>query len=172
MRKTMIAAGAAAVLLAGCAKPGPPPKPQPGSWSMKMELLDAQGPDADKVKGMMSMMTSAMANMSVCITPEDSAKSDPTTSITKGSGDCTFDKKDISSAGIHIAGVCRKNGVESKVAADGTITATSQDVTITTDTKSPMGNGNLTLKMRMQTQRTGDCKPTDMKSSSGGGTTL
>jgi hypothetical protein len=168
MRKTMIAAAAAAVLLAGCAKPGPPPKPQPGSWSMKMELLDAQGPDADKVKAMMGPMFASMANMSVCITPEASAKSDPTKGITQG-GDCKFDKQDISSAGIHVSGTCTKNGATSKVVADGTITATSQDLTMETETNSPMGNGALKMKLRVQSQRTGDCKPGDITPPAGAG---
>ena len=166
--KTM-AAAAAAILLAGCAKPGPPPKPQPGSWSMKMDLVDVQGPDADKVKAMMGPMFASMANMSICITPEASAKSDPAKGITNGNGDCKFDKQDVSSAGIHLSGVCTKNGVQSKVSADGTLTATSQDMTMKTETTSPMGGGALTMQIRVQSQRTGDCKPGDITPPAGGG---
>ena len=167
MYRTMTIMTGAALLLAACAKPGPPPKPQPGSWSMKMELVDAKGPDADKVKATMAPMMAAMGNMSICITPEDAAKADPTKNITQGNGDCKFDKQEISSAGVHVAGTCTKNGMQSKVAADGTISATAQNMTITTETQSPMGGGMLTMKMRMQTQRTGDCKPGDMKAPPG-----
>ncbi|MBN8808194.1 MAG: DUF3617 family protein [Sphingomonas sp.] len=168
MRTLTIAAAAAATLLAGCAKPGPPPKPQPGSWSMKMELVDAQGPDADKVKAMMGPMFASMSNMSICITPEASAKSDPTKGITQG-GDCKFDRQEVNSSGIHVSGVCTKNGTQSKVTADGSITATSQDLTMQTETTPPGGKAPMSMKLRMQMQRTGDCKPGDITPPAGSG---
>ena len=61
MRNTMMAAGVAAILLAGCSKSGPPPKREPGSWSQQIELKRFEGKDAEKAKAGLAQMFAMMS---------------------------------------------------------------------------------------------------------------
>jgi hypothetical protein len=167
--KTILLAGAAAVLLTGCNmfKAGPPPKRQPGSWSQKIELKKFEGKDADKARAGLEQAL-AMANaMSVCITPEVSEKEDAMKNFEKIGGPgatCTFAKKSVTSAGIDVDGVCKMpSGKSTKVTVSGTLSPTSQDMTMTIEGLETTGAREGLMEMHTVWTRNGECKPTDMK---------
>jgi hypothetical protein len=166
MRKIVIAAGAAALVLTSCANPGPPPKQQPGSWTTKIDILSMEGKDADKARAGMEQMFKMMGAMSVCVTPELAAKDDPATSVEKlgggANGQCTWEKKDVSSAGVHLVGTCRDGGRTVKITSDGTLTATDRDITTTIEGYDANGTKEGSMKTRTHATRNGECTAKDM----------
>ena len=170
MHKTMVAAGIAAMLLAGCSK-GPPPKRQPGSWSQTMELKQFEGKDAEKAKAALGQMFAAMNSVTVCVTPEMAAKEDPTANLEKlgsGGGTCTFDKKSAAGGALDIAGTCKDaTGKTAKITATGTIGATDQDISMTVEGFDASGTKEGLMQVRVHSVRKGECTATDMKMPAG-----
>lgn len=166
MHKTMMTAGIAAMLLAGCAK-GPPPKRQPGSWSQTMELKNFEGKDADKAKAALGQMFAAMNSVTVCVTPEMAAKEDPTANLEKlgsGGGTCTFDKKSAAGGSLDVAGTCKDAaGKTAKITATGTLGATDQDITMSVEGFDPSGAREGLMEVRVHSVRKGECTASDMK---------
>ena len=167
MTKTILMAGAAAMLLGGCSMldSGPPPKRQPGSWTSKIEVTNVTGKDAEKAKTQMNAMFAMMSAMSQCITPEMVAKEDPAGDIGKfGGQDCTFDQKDLTGKDISFSGTCKGSGSPAKIAVKGTLATTAQDFTISISGNDPT-NGPQSMEMKVHNQRNGECTDKDMKPS-------
>lgn len=175
MKKTILLAGAAALLLSGCNlfKPGPPPKRQPGSWSQKVELKKFEGKDADKARPMLEQQIAMANSVSLCVTPEVAAAEDLMKNFEKAGGpggNCTFEKKSVTSAGVDVAGTCKSaNGKTTKLKASGTLSTTSQDLTMTVEGFEANGTREGLMEMRTVSTRNGDCKPTDIKVPAGAG---
>jgi len=172
VKKTILMAGATAVLLGGCSMldSGPPPKRQPGSWTSKIEITDIKGKDADKAKAQMNAMFQMMSAMSVCVTPEMVAKEDPAADVSKfGGGDCTFDQKDLTGKDISFSGTCKgSGGTPAKINVKGTLASTAQDFTISIS-GSDAANGPQSMEMKVHSQRNGECTDKDIKPGAGGG---
>lgn len=168
MRKTMMAAGMAALVLTACSKSGPPPKREPGSWSQQIELKRFEGKDAEKAKAGLTQMFAMMSAMSVCVTPDMAAKEDPTANLGKlggANGDCTFDRKSVAGGNLDIAGTCKSaGGKTAKVTATGTMGASDQDVNMTVEGFDATGAKEGVMEMRIHSVRNGECTAKDMKS--------
>lgn len=168
MRKTMMAAGVAAILLAGCAKSGPPPKREPGSWTQKVELKRFEGKGADQAKAGLTQMFAMMSAISVCVTPEMATKEDPTANLGKlggTNGDCTFDRKSVDGGNLDISGTCKSaGGKTAKITATGTMGASDQDVNMTVEGFDATGAKEGLMEMRIHSTRNGECTAKDMKS--------
>lgn len=165
MTKTILMAGAAAMLLGGCSMldSGPPPKRQPGSWTSKIEVTNITGKDADKAKAQMNAMFGMMSAMSVCVTPEAVAKEDPAGDIGKfGGNDCTFDQKDLTGKDISFSGTCKSGATPSKISVKGTLATTTQDFTIAISGNDP-ANGPQSMELKVHNQRNGECTDKDIK---------
>lgn len=167
MNRTMMTAGIAAMLLAGCAK-GPPPKRQPGSWAQTMELKKFEGKDAEKAKAGLNQMFAAMNTVTVCVTPEMAEKEDPTANLEKmgtgGGGTCTFDKKSVAGGNLDIAGTCRApTGKTAKITATGTLGATDQDVDMTVEGYDGYGAKEGMMEIRVHSVRKGECTASDAR---------
>ena len=167
MHKTIMTAGIAAMLLAGCAK-GPPPKREPGSWSQTMELKRFEGKDADKAKVALGQMFAAMNSVTVCVTPEMAAKEDPTANLEKlgsgGGGTCTFDKKSVAGGSLDIAGTCKDTaGKTAKITATGTIASGEQDITMVVEGFDPYGAKEGLMEIRVHSLRKGECTASDAR---------
>ena len=171
MRTTMIAAGMAALVLTSCAKSGPPPKREPGSWTQKVELKRMEGKGADEAKAGLEKMFALMSTMSVCVTPEMSAKEDPTQNLEKlggANGDCKFDKKSVAGGTLDVAGTCKDTGGKTaKISATGTLGASVQDMTITVEGFDASGTKEGLMEMQVHSTRNGECTAKDMKSPTG-----
>lgn len=166
MHKTMMAAGIAAMLLAGCSK-GPPPKRQPGSWAQTMELKRFEGKDAEKAKAALGQMFAAMNSITVCVTPEMAEKEDPTAQFEKlggGGGTCTFDRKSVAGGALDVAGTCKDaSGKSAKITGTGTLGATDQNVTMTVEGFDATGAKEGLMEFQVHAVRKGECTASDMK---------
>ncbi|MEO5492547.1 MAG: DUF3617 family protein [Sphingomonas sp.] len=166
MRKTMMTAGIAAMMLGGCAK-GPPPKREPGSWSQTMELKRFEGNDAEKAKAALGQMFAAMNAVTICVSPEMAAKEDPTANLEKlgsGGGTCTFDKKSADGGYLDIAGTCKDTaGKSAKITATGTLSASDQDVNMTVEGYDTYGAKEGVMEIRVHSVRKGECTAGDMR---------
>jgi hypothetical protein len=184
MRATMAASGAALMMLiTGCSDTGSegaaagadggtiaasskPIDRQPGSWSTKMEVVKMEGPDVKPGdKEQMQAMMGMMSGISVCLTPEAASQEDIAEKLEKlgsSGGECTFGKRDISGNRVMFEAQCKgENGGTVNMAADGTNSATRQDITITTNAKNADGSPAGELVLRMTGERTGECKASD-----------
>lgn len=166
MYKTMMTAGIAAMMLAGCAK-GPPPKREPGSWSQTMELKRFEGKDADKARAALDQMFATMSAVTICVTPEMAAKEDPTANLEKlgsGGGTCTFDKKSATGGTLDIAGSCKDaGGKTAKITATGTLGASDQDINMTVEGFDTSGTKEGLMEIRVHSVRKGECTAKDMR---------
>jgi hypothetical protein len=164
MRKTMMAAGVAAMLLAGCAKSGPPPKRQPGSWSQKIELKRLEGKGAAEMRPRMEQMLAMMSTISLCVTPQMAAKEQATSDLEKfgGNGNCTFDRKSVAGGNLDVSGVCKSATGTKKLTATGTLGASDQDIDMTVETLDTGGAKQGVMEMRVHSVRNGECTAKDM----------
>ena len=167
MQKTMMTAGIAAMLLAGCAK-GPPPKREPGSWSQTMELKRFEGKDAEKAKVALGQMFAAMNAVTICVTPEMAAKEDPTANLEKlgsgGGGTCTFDKKSVAGGNLDIAGSCKDaTGKTAKISATGSLGTADQDINMTVEGFDAYGAKEGLMEIRVHSVRKGECTASDAR---------
>lgn len=171
MTKTILMAGAAAMLLGGCSMldNGPPPKRQPGSWTSKIEVTNVTGKDAEKAKTQMNAMFAMVGAMSICVTPEQVAKEDPAGDMAKkfGGENCKFDTKDMTGKDIAFAGTCKSGAQESKINVKGSLGTTAQDFTLSVSGTDP-NNGPQSMELKIHNQRNGECTDKDMKIPAGG----
>lgn len=180
MKKTLMLAVASSLVLAACgdkaSKDGeggsaaaaktPPEKPQPGSWSSKIEVVELKGEGVPaNAKDQMNQMFAAMSGVSVCITPEAAEQQDIAKRISQmGSQgqDCTIDKENNSGKNVDFAATCKRPGGEMKMVAKGTSGATAQDVTMTMTMLKAGGGEEGTIVMRVSGARKGECGPNDI----------
>ncbi|THD37854.1 MAG: DUF3617 family protein [Sphingomonas sp.] len=165
MRRAVLAVGTAAIVLAGCAKSGPPPKRQPGSWSQKIELKRLEGPKADAMRPRMEQMLAMMSAISLCVTPEMAAKEAPTQDLDKfgGGRDCSFDRKSVAGGNLDVAGTCKgADGATKKLTATGTLGASDQDIDMTVENYDATGAKQGLMEMRVHSVRNGECTAKDM----------
>ncbi len=153
---------AATALLAGCAKKDEGPvKREPGNWKMDMTLVKLDIPGAPpQIKQGMEQMFSGMKGIEQCITADQIAKEDIEKNLSDAAArgsECTFDKKVIAGENIDIAGTCKQGAQTANLTIKGTSGKTAQDITITSTGIGPDGKTPMTMEMRMQATRTGDC---------------
>ncbi|MFC3581350.1 DUF3617 domain-containing protein [Sphingomonas hylomeconis] len=158
-----IAATAAALLLAGCGQSNSaPPKRQPGSWSQKIDIVEFAGPGVTAAqKTQMQQMMSMVSAMSVCVTPEASAQEDIEKKLTDmggQAGNCTVSDKNISGGTLAFTANCKDKGKDVRISANGTNTATAQDIKMTIESVGAASDGGK-LVMNVSAKRNGECKP-------------
>ncbi|MEG3087079.1 DUF3617 domain-containing protein [Sphingomonas sp. PB4P5] len=161
--RIIIATAAVAYLLAGCNKTdSTPPKRQPGSWTQKIEIVDFAGPGVTPAqKTQMQQMMDAVSGMSVCITPELAAQEDIEKNLTNmggQQGNCTVADKTITGSKLSFTANCKDKGKDVKITADGTNTATEQNIKMTIETVGAAADGGK-LVMNVSAKRNGECSP-------------
>jgi len=166
--KYLFAASVAALsLLSACgAKSDAPVKREPGSWSTKITIAKLEGkgvtPDA---KAGMQQMFDAMSRMTVCVTPEASAREDIGHNLENASGagsNCQFDKRDLTGETISFSGTCGEGTHRVRMTATGTSGTTAQDMTMKVEPLGASGTPEGIMEMHVVTTRSGACKPTDI----------
>lgn len=176
MKKTLMLAIASSLVLAACgdgAKDGgssaaksPPEKPQAGSWTSKIEVVDIKGEGVPaNAKDQMNQMFAGLSGISVCLTPEAVAEEDIAKKLSRmGSQgqDCTIDSDKNSGKTVDFAATCKSPGRQMKMAAKGTSGATAQDVTMTMTSLEADGSEEGTIVMRVTGERKGECGPNDI----------
>ncbi|WP_260580457.1 DUF3617 domain-containing protein [Sphingopyxis sp. PET50] len=179
MKKTLMLAIASSLVLAACgdkaatdgktgkaASNEPAVKPQPGSWTSKIEVVDIKGEGVPaNAKDQMNQMFAGMSGISVCLTPEAAAKEDIATKMSNMGAqgrDCTIDEENNSGTSVDFATTCKGAGGNMKIAAKGTSDATAQDVTMTMTALKADGSEEGTIVMRVTSARKGECGPGDI----------
>jgi outer membrane murein-binding lipoprotein Lpp len=155
MRALVFSALVASLALAGCGKSGPP-KREAGNWKTEMKLvsLDMPGMDA-KMKEM--AMAQTLPAQTECLSKEAAAKEDPVAEMSKGAGECTFTKKNVSST-VDVAGTCKgPDGKAISMKMTGTFDSKKIDLDVESSGPSPMGNGEMKSKMKITGTHTGAC---------------
>lgn len=139
-----------------------PVKRQPGSWTSKIEIVRLEGPDVQPgTREQMQQMFSMMSSMSVCITPEAAAAEDVSRKLEEsaGSGECSFDKRNVSGETLELSGTCVRDGKKVRMTASGRNGATAQDITLKVEPLNAAGAAEGVMEMRVTSQRSGECKP-------------
>lgn len=135
-------------------------KPQPGKYRASVEVLDISLPGAPpQVLEQMNAMKSAGAQTrEYCLTP-DQADKGFAEMIRQANTDksCSFSKFDAQGGRIDAVMNCSRPGQGSgRMVMQGTGSKTASDMTMTMDIAAPGGN-TMTMKMRSQQERIGDC---------------
>lgn len=130
-------------------------KPQPGKYKVTMEFVSAEGMPEE----MQAMMGKGM-NRSIerCVTPEEAERGFGQPPEDADDEACKMEKYSLSGGDFEMAVKCsNENGdVEMEMSAKGTVTPTTQDLTVTTKGEAgPMGDAAVTMKMKQE--RIGDC---------------
>lgn len=136
-------------------------QPRPGQYRTSIELLEFDVPGmTDQMKQqMVSVMGGELAKGNTfCLTPEEAAANGPREMLENmAEANCSFSRFDVSSGTISADMQCTgDDGLTSHVLMDGEMTEASSDMTMTMD-QQMQGMGEVHMKMRVTSERTGDC---------------
>ena len=140
------------------------PKPEPGEYSMKGELIEFDIPGAtDEEVGMMRGLfeMGLQAGNTFCITEEMAEKSHEewlTQSQNVPDG-CEFSSYETTADSFNGVMKCDSpDGTKGTISLGGTITSTSQSMQMEMDmTNANEGPGSMRMVMKTETNRVGDC---------------
>ncbi len=136
-------------------------QPLPGQYRTSLELLEFDIPGmTDPMKAQMRSIVGgefAKGN-TYCLTPEEAAANGSRRMAENmAEGNCSFNKFAVSGGTLSADMQCTgADGLTSHVLMDGLMTQTSSDMTMTMDQQME-GVGQVRMKMRAKTERTGDC---------------
>lgn len=137
---------------------------QPGQWEHTMQFTSIEAPGAPEAQ--MAAMRQAMGQPhteSSCVTPEQAAR--PTGNmLNPGGQNCQFTENTFAGGAIRVHGTCQQpGGGSAQMNMDGTYTATTMNVTLSSEMTMPPGMpGPRSIRMSgtMTGRRTGDCAAT------------
>lgn len=137
------------------------PQPLPGQYTTTTELLEFSVPGLSE--DMRAMMEAAMAEgaaegATYCLTPEDSANSREEMIKSMTESDCTVQRFDVSGNMIDAALSCPSgtDGISGDVTLNGTMGETGGNMEMSFKSQVPE-LGEATIRMRMISERVGDC---------------
>lgn len=154
------AGGGEAEEMAAAAEDGP--TPQAGQYRTTMELLEISVPDAPPEMAQMLQQgfgEGAQQANTYCVTPEQAAQSTSREEVLKNLADsnCTVDEFNQSGGQIDALLTCSGDGMMSgQVTLNGTMTETGSDMEMSFKMQVPQA-GEATMRMRMVSERIGDC---------------
>lgn len=162
-----VAAIGAALALGGCGKSDDTAtsstgtvKREAGNWKTDVKLVKFEMPGVpDNVKDQMSKQLAAASGTEQCLTQEQADKEDVAGALSKGYGEaCTWNKNQIGSGKIDVAGTCTQGAQKVELALAGTVDAKKTDILVTSKGKSPMGGGDMEMQMQVTSTNIGPCK--------------
>ena len=139
------------------------PKPQPGEYRTSGELVELAIPGAsdEEIQMMRGIMEQGAAQeRTFCMTQEeaDEGYREFLQNFQTGTDECQFTDFSVSGDKLDAKMACDDGaGSSGTMAFGGTISETSQDMTMTMDMKNPASDGNMRMVMRTVTERIGDC---------------
>ena len=134
---------------------------RPGEYRVSLELLefDAPGlPEAAKEQAR-QFYASGLTSHTFCLTPEDAANNGAEQMVKKqaDSDDCTTSSFNVSGGSVVSEMQCAMDdGITSKMRMEGEITPEGSTMTMDS-TQTVPGAGETTTKMRVTSERIGDC---------------
>jgi Protein of unknown function (DUF3617) len=172
MKSYVLAVSAVVLMLSACggakdeekaAATSGPAKREAGNWKTDVKLVSLNVPGMnDQMKQGMTKMLEGMSGMETCLTPEQAAKEDVASEMSKSAAqgsNCTFSKQDVSGGKMDVAATCKTpQGQALNLVMAGTMEAKKVDVTITTKGAMPTGTGEMEMVMQMTSTNTGACK--------------
>jgi hypothetical protein len=151
----------AIVLAAACS--GGSASLQPGQWEHSMQFTSIEAPGVPEAQlAQMRQMMGRPQTMSSCMTPQQAANPTGNMLNPQGGGqNCTFSENVFTGGAIRVHGTCQQpGGGSAQMNMDGTYTATTMNVTLSSEVTMPPGMpGPRTVRMSgtMTGRRTGDC---------------
>lgn len=139
------------------------PKPQPGQYRTSGELVELEIPGAsdDELQMMRGIMEQgATQERTFCMTQEeaDEGYREFLENLQQGSDECQFTDFAVSGNNLDATMACDDGeGATGTMAFGGTISETSQDMTVTMDMQNPSADGQMRIVMRTLSERVGDC---------------
>lgn len=141
-------------------------RPQAGQYETKVQLLEFTVPglppqQAEKIKAMMGNV--GAQSTSYCLTPEEAGKGfeEQIRKMSQGQGglDCEFDTFAVNGGKLAAQMTCQgPQGMDAALKIDGTTSATSTSMTMDMSQKAAMiPGGEMRMRMKMDSKRTGDC---------------
>ncbi len=135
-------------------------KPQPGQYSLKVELTEFDVPNMpEQMKGQMrTAMESGFAQTnSYCMTAEQAEKGPRAMAEQMNNAPCTYSRFEVNGGKLDAEGTCKgQDGMEGKIAMQGETTATSSTMTVNMEQGLP-GGTKANIGMKMTSERTGEC---------------
>ena len=132
-------------------------QPQPGQYDLDVEVVSFEMPGAPE--GALEQMRSAMEGTyadGFCLTPEEAEKGfEEQLAQVAQNGQCNFNKLSVDGGNVSATAVCDLEGGTMEMDMNGTVSATGSD--ITADTRMTAQGQTVSMTMRMQQNRTGDC---------------
>lgn len=138
------------------------PRPIPGLYRSQVELLSVEAPGLPpQMAGQMkAMMSKRSAPSEFCLTGEEAAKGyEERVKKLAGRPECTFDRYEAHGGKLDAKMTCTgQGGVTSVMTMLGTMSPDGSDVTIGMEQSGgKMPGGGMTMKMRVKSQRVGEC---------------
>lgn len=137
-------------------------QPNPGQYETRVQVtnFEVPGMPADQAAMAQQMMTAATAaTRSACVTAEQAATRGRDMFREMGNGECTVETFDVT--GPALTGRMRCTNPQRATAVmtmNGTFGTEASEMNITADVEDPsMPQGRMTMTMRVNTRRTGDC---------------
>lgn len=139
-------------------------KPQPGEYEVASQLLEFELPGIPPAQAdmMRSIMEGEMSQTSrYCLTDEQAENGwqDAVEAMQQAEQDCEYSKFETKGNTLNAAMTCtQQGGTVATVEMTGDLAKTGQDITMAMSGKSPdMAGGEMTMKLRMQSKRIGEC---------------
>lgn len=136
------------------------PQPLPGEYRTTTEMLEFTAPGMPAEALAMIQAEMAQSNSDVtttCLTPEQAAIGQEEMLKSMTEGDCTVQRLDVSGGTIDAAMSCpMAEGITSNVTVSGTMGESGSDLEMTMATTMPQV-GDSTMRMRVVSERIGDC---------------
>ncbi len=140
------------------------PKPQPGQYRTTGELVNLEIPGAseDELQMMRGIMEQgATQDRTFCMTQEeaDEGYREFLDNIAQGSDGCQFTDFAVSGNSLNATMACDDgSGSSGTMGFEGTISETSQDMTVTMDMQNTAADESMKMVMRSKSERIGECE--------------
>lgn len=136
-------------------------KPQPGQYRTTLELIDFEAPgmpDAAKEQMRQAFASGLAEGNTFCMTEADAAQNGPRQMVENlAESDCEMKTFNVSGSSVVAEMQCAgQGGGSNTIKMEGEMTAQSSNMTMDMAQDMP-GTGSLTMKMRVKSQRIGEC---------------
>lgn len=132
--------------------------PLAGQYTATVELVDfsmAGVPDSIIDQGREAAAGDLSQGQTFCLKEEDLAEGWKGFSEKMADGNCSFNRYNVNGDQLDAEMACKVGGTEGISTLQGTVGQESQDLTMRVEQNLPVGS--VSMAMRVQSQRTGDC---------------